>query len=918
MASRLDGIQRANAGLIEELYERFRADPGSVPEDWAIFFSGFELAHPPAGAGPSEGGVFGLVQHHRVFGHLAAWLDPLGERPACPPLLEPATFGLDGDELGREVDWAPFRPGRRGPVRDLVAALRRTYCDTIGVEYMRIGDEERRAWLQERMEAVENHPRPGPGERRLLLRQLLAADGFEEFLHARYPGQKRFSLEGAGALVPMLDALVEAAADAGVEQIVFGMPHRGRLNVLAHVIGKPLEVIFGEFEATALPEEVQGHGDVKYHLGCHADHRTRGGAGVHLDLHYNPSHLEFVDPVVLGAVRAKQDRMGDTGRRRCLPVLLHGDAAFAGEGIVTETLALAGLPRYETGGTVHVVVNNQVGFTTSPERVRESRYPTDAARIEDAPVFHVNGDDPEACMHVVRTALAYRQRFGRDVFVDLVCFRKHGHNEMDDPTFTQPVMYRKVAAHPPVSRLYADRLRAEGALDDAALAGLEAELQSVLRAAHEHARREKRPPPGCPPERAWAGMEWAGEDWTAETAVPRERIEEVARALAAVPDGFSPHRRVAALAAARLEMLRADRVDWGLGEALALGTLLLEGHHVRLSGQDTERGTFSHRHAVLHDARDGRTWVPLEHLAAAQGRCEIFDTPLAETAPVGFEYGYSTADPGTLVVWEAQFGDFINVAQVYVDQFLASAESKWRRMSGLTLLLPHGYEGQGPEHSSARLERFLELCARCNLQVVNLTTPAQLFHALRRQMLRRFRKPLVVMSPKSLLRHRAAVSPVREFTHGFFRTVMDDTGVADPGAVEGVLLVSGKLAYALDEARAAGAGRAAALVRVEQLYPFPRAELEAVLRRYPGARELRWVQEEPANMGAWRATRHRLEAILPPGMRLRLVARRAAPTPATGNYHVHAEQERVLLERALAPFGPGRRGAPDGPEGASS
>lgn len=919
MASRLDAIQRANAAFIDEMYGRFRADPGSVPEDWAVFFAGFELAQPPAGAGRPAGEVFGLVQHHRVFGHLAAWLDPLSGRPACPPLLDPATFGFGEADLGREVDWAPFRPGRRGPLRELLAALRRTYCDTIGVEYMRLVEEERLAWLQERMEAVENHPPADPAERVRLLRQLLEADGFEEFLHARFPGQKRFSLEGAAALVPMLDALVEAAAADGVEQIVFGMPHRGRLNVLAHVIGKPLEVIFGEFEATALPEEVQGHGDVKYHLGCHSDRRTRGGAGVHLDLHYNPSHLEFVNPVVLGAVRAKQDRMGDAGRRRCLPVLLHGDASFAGEGIVTETLAMAALPRYDTGGTVHVVVNNQVGFTTSPGQARTTRYPTDVARVEDAPVFHVNADDPEAALHVVRLAVAYRQRFGRDVFVDLVGYRKHGHNEMDDPTFTQPVMYRAVAAHPPVSRSYADRLRAEGVLDDATLAGLREAVQSTLRAAHEHARADRRPPPTCPPTRAWAGMEWAGADWTAETAVPRERLEEVARALVALPEGFQPHRRIAALARARLEMLREDRVDWGLGEALALGTLLAEGHHVRLSGQDTERGTFSHRHAVLHEANDGRTWVPLEHLGAAQGRCEIFDTPLAETAPVGFEYGYSTADPGTLVVWEAQFGDFVNVAQVYVDQFLASAESKWRRMSGLTLLLPHGYEGQGPEHSSARLERFLELCARCNLQVVNPTTPAQLFHALRRQMHRRFRKPLIVMSPKSLLRHPAAVSPVREFTHGSFRTVIDDATVAEPGAVEGVLLVSGKLYYALEEARAARPDPGLALARLEQLYPFPWAELEALLRRYPGARELRWVQEEPANMGAWRSTRHRLESVLPPGVRLRLVARHASPTPATGNYHVHAEQERALLERALAPSGPGRHAAgPDEREGASS
>jgi len=911
MASRLDAIQRANSAYIEEMYQRFRSDPASVPEEWGIFFAGFELAGParPGGGVPGQpsGEVFGLVQHHRIFGHLAAWLDPLSEAPPRTPLLEPASFGFQESDLDAVVSWEPFKAGGPGPLRDLIAALRRTYCDTVGVESMRLADEERRAWLQERMEPARNHPVPEPAERVRILRQLLLADGFEEFLNTRYPGQKRFSLEGAGALVPMLDRLVETAAAAGVEQIVLGMPHRGRLNVLANVMGKPYEDIFREFEATELPEEIQGHGDVKYHLGYHTDHPTRGAGCVHLDLYFNPSHLEFVDPVVLGAVRAKQDRMGDASRIRCLPVLLHGDAAFAGEGIVTETLALASLPPYDTGGTVHVIVNNQVGFTTSPADARVSRYPTDVARVEDAPVFHVNADDPEAVAHVIGLAVQYRQRFRRDVFVDLVCFRKHGHNELDDPTFTQPVMYRKVAAHPTVSRLYGERLVAEGVLDADGVESLRGEITAAFQAAHQRTRAGRPAPPSRELSGAWKGFEWAGEDWTAATAVPRERLEQIARSLAALPAGFQPHRKVAALAAERLRMLEQDRVDWGLGEALALGTLLVEGHHVRLSGQDTGRGTFSHRHAVLHEGTDGRRHVPLQHLAAGQGRFEIFDTPLAEGAPLGFEYGFSTADPATLVVWEAQFGDFVNVAQVYVDQFLASAESKWRRMSGLTLLLPHGYEGQGPEHSSARLERHLELCARCNLQVVNLTTPAQLFHALRRQMHRRFRKPLIVMSPKSLLRHKAAVSAVRDFTDGAFRTVIEDATVRDPEAVRGILLVTGKFYYALAEARAAHPDVPAALVRVEQLYPFPRAELEALFRRHPNVREVRWVQEEPANMGAWRSTRHRIEGILPPGARLRLVARKAAPTPATGNYHVHVEQEHALLQRAFAEFGPARR-----------
>jgi 2-oxoglutarate dehydrogenase E1 component len=638
---------------------------------------------------------------------------------------------------------------------------------------------------------------------------------------------------------------------------------------------------------------------------------------VHLDLRFNPSHLEFVNPVVLGSLHAHQDVMGDRKRDRGIPVLIHGEAAFAGEGIVPETLAMSGLPAYQTGGVIHIIVNNQVGFTTSPADARVSRYPTDIAKAVDAPVFHVNGDDPEAAVQAILLAVAYRASFQRDVFVDLVCYRRHGHNELDDPTFTQPVMYRTIAAHVPAARRYARRLVAEGVLTEAEVAALEAENAAGLQAAHQRARAEPPPPAHQPLRGAWAGLTWAGDDWGAETAVARETLERVLRATAALPAGFHPHRKIVKLLSDRAQMFEQDRIDWGLGETLAYGSVLLEGRKVRLSGQDTARGTFSHRHAALHDTEDGARYVPLQHLAEGQGAFTVIDTPLNEAGCLGFEYGYSTADPHALVLWEAQFGDFANVAQVYIDQFLASGEAKWQRMSGLVLLLPHGYEGQGPEHSSARLERFLELCANGNMQVCNLTTPAQLFHALRRQLHRSFRKPLVIMSPKSLLRHRQAVSAVAEFTHGGFRNVIDDGRLDDPKTARRVLLVSGKFYYALLEAREARGLADAALVRVEQLYPFPRVELAEVFARYPHARDIRWVQEEPANMGAWRGVRHRIEALLPEGASLRLVARKASPSPATGYYTRHAAQEKALVDRALAEVGPRPARAPGGERSAT-
>ncbi len=907
MSRRLDFVLRENADYIDQQYARWLADPASVPEDWALFFAGMdlgsrrEMAAPGVAAGPYAG-VRSLVHAFREFGHLAARLDPLGDGEDHHPFLEPAAYGLAEADLDREVDGAPFRGEFQGTLRQLLEALRETYCGTLAVEYMDIADPEQREWLASRIEAGNNRPRLSAGERVGVLRGLVAADGFEAFLHARYTGQKRFSLEGGASLVPMLETLIREAGMLGVEGLQIGMPHRGRLNVLANIMKKPLEQIFSEFESSFDHEDIEGQGDVKYHLGFNSSRELPGGRTVYLWLCYNPSHLEFVNPVVLGMMRARQDAVGDTARDRGVPVLIHGDAAFAGEGIVPETLALGQLPAYRTGGTLHVVVNNQVGFTTSPQDSRPTRYPTAIARVLDAPVFHVNGDDPEACVRAMSLALEYRMRFHRDVFVDLVCYRRHGHNEMDDPTFTQPVMYRRIAAHVPASKAYAERLQAEGVLDAAGREKIEAEIDAGFRAAHRRASSDPQAPRRGTPGGLWRGLEWAGDDWSTDTRVPRGTLEQLVHGVTRLPDDFHPHRKIAQLAADRRRMFLEDRIDWSLGETLAYGSLLLEGRNVRLAGQDSGRGTFTHRHAALFDAEDGRRWVPLEHLAVEQGRFEVIDSMLSETAVLGFEYGYSTTDPNTLVLWEAQFGDFANVAQVFTDQFIASGESKWGRMSGLTLLLPHGYEGQGPEHSSARLERFLELCAEDNLQVCNLTTPAQLFHALRRQLHRRFRKPLVIMSPKSLLRHKLVVSPVADFTDGTFAPVIGDPS-ADPARVRRVLLVSGKFHYALLDARAAQRRDDIALVRVEQLYPFPAAELAAELARWPGAREVHWVQEEPENMGAWRHLRERLEAVRPAHATLAVSARREAASPATGFYSVHQQQEQQLIAHAFGVAG---------------
>jgi 2-oxoglutarate dehydrogenase E1 component len=892
-----DDIARANPEYVDALYREYLRDPASVDERWGLVFAGFDLAlRDGARAG---GSIDELVHTYRELGHLVADLDPLGGSPREHPLLGLAELGFTERDLDRVVDWAPFKGGTRGPLRELITALRQTYCGTLGVEYMSVADKARREWLRERIEPRRNRPELSADDRRALLERLVTAEMFEQFLQARYPGQKRFSLEGGEALVPLLDALIEESARLEVVEVVLGMPHRGRLNVLAHVLNKPYEMMFAEFE-DALPDDILGDGDVKYHLGYSSDRRTRAGATLHLSLASNPSHLEFVNPVVEGIVRAKQASRDDGDRRRVAPVLMHGDAAFMGQGIVYETLALSPLPGYTTGGTVHIIVNNQIGFTTSPEDYLFTRYPSDPAQVLRAPVFHVNADDPEAVVQAARLAAGYRQAFRADVFIDFVCYRRHGHNELDDPTLTQPVMYEQIRNHPSVVARYTKRLAEAGVIDEAELAELRRTKRVALEAALATARTERPQPKVFAFGGLWQGLGGAGDDWGADTRVPAERLRAIADALPRHPAEFTPNARVTKLLADRqARVVRGDALDWGTAETLAYGSLLIERTPVRLSGQDVVRGTFGHRHAAIFDATDGRAWVPLNHVQDDQAVLEAVNSPLSEQAVLGFEYGVSSADPRRLTIWEAQFGDFANGAQVIIDQFIASGESKWQRMSGLVLLLPHGYEGQGSEHSSARLERFLQLAAEGNIQVIVPTTPAQIFHALRRQMHRRFRKPLVVMSPKSLLRHPRAVSPLGELTDGGFRLTLDDPN--PPSTTRRLVVCTGKIFYALDGARHERGRDDVALVRIEQLYPFPTEDVRALLARHAAAAEVCWVQEEPANQGAWWFVRPLLSPLLRPDVRFSYIGRVEAASVATGSHAIHQAEEQAIVDQALAP-----------------
>ena len=845
--------------------------------------------------------VLRLIHAYRARGHRVAQSDPLGGQSTYFPELDPAHYGFTNENLDEPYVAGDLPGGSVQTLRQILTRLGKTYCGPIGVEYTHVQDPGRKAWLRELMEESQNHPNLDDDERRSILEKLAATDLFANFLQTKFLGQKRFSLEGGDSLIPLLDHIAESAPSMGIREIVLGMAHRGRLNVLANILGKSYEAIFSEFEDSPDVDAPFGSGDVKYHKGFSTDRIVATGERVHLTLTSNPSHLEAVDPVVEGRAKAKQVRAGDADGETILPVIVHGDAAFAGQGIVAETLNLSQLAGYCTGGTIHIIVNNQIGFTTTPAEARSTLYCTDVAKMIQVPIFHVNGDHPEAVIHVTKLAMAYRQRFGDDVVIDMVCYRRHGHNEGDEPAFTQPRLYQKIRDKKSVKALYLEKLVAGGHVSREEAEEMEARAKNELREALESIQ-SKPPEPDEPyePRGPWTGYSRTRPGEEVDTAVSVERLAEIAEGISRVPSYFSVHKKLRTLLDARAKAISEGKpIDWGLGEALAFGSLLLEGTPVRLSGQDSSRGTFSHRHAVLVDQQSGEEYAPLDHIRDNQARFEVYDSLLSEAAVLGFEYGYSLADPSSLVLWEAQFGDFANGAQVIIDQFITSAHVKWGRMSGLVMLLPHGYEGQGPEHSSARPERFLQICAEDCLQVVNCTSSAQFFHVLRRQMLRDYRAPLVVLTPKSLLRHPNAASKVEHFSEGRFEEVIDDPVASErPDEVKTVVACSGKVYYDLVAERAErleGREHEMAILRIEELYPWPEGELSECLGRYASASDHVWCQEEPRNMGAWTFVRDRIREILGAERPLRYAGRDEAASPAVGSPRIHRQQLEAFL-----------------------
>lgn len=928
-----------NAPYVEEMYEAYLDNPGSVPDNWRAYFDA--LQHVPAVDGSEardvphapviesfaqrakanafankassadlavarkQVHVQSLIAAYRFLGNRWAELDPLKRAPRPKiPELDPAFYDLTESDMDISFSAAnSYFGGETMTLRQIVQALRETYCGSIGAEFMHGSDPAEKRWWQERLEKARSKPSFSAEKKKAILERLTAAEGLERYLHTKYVGQKRFSLEGGESFIAAMDELIKRAGERGVQEIVIGMAHRGRLNVLVNTLGKMPKDLFAEFEHTAAEDLPAG--DVKYHQGFSSDVSTPGGP-VHLSLAFNPSHLEIVNPVVEGSVRARQDRRGDTAGKQVLPVLVHGDAAFGGQGVVQETLAMAQTRGYRTGGTVHIVINNQIGFTTSdPRDLRSTWYCTDVVKMIEAPVLHVNGDDPEAVVWAMQLCMDYRAEFGKDVVLDIVCFRKLGHNEQDTPALTQPLMYKKIAAHPGTRKLYADKLVAQGVIP----ADLPDAMVKAYRAAMDEGRHTV--DPVLTNFKSKYATDWSpflGKKWTdsCDTAIPATEWKRLAEKLTALPKDFTAHNLVAKLYADRAAMGRGEiNVDWGMGEAMAFASLVASGYPVRLSGEDSGRGTFTHRHAVLHDQNrtnwDEGTYIPLQNVAEGQAPFTVIDSILSEEAVLGFEYGYAAAEPNTLTIWEAQFGDFANGAQVVIDQFIASGEVKWGRANGLVMMLPHGYEGQGPEHSSARLERFMQLAADNNMQIVQPTTASQIFHVLRRQMLRMFRKPLVIMTPKSLLRAKDATSPLVEFTKGEFKTVIGEQSadiVADQ--VKRVIVCSGKVYYDLVRKREEKKAQDVAIIRVEQLYPFPHKAFAAELKKYPNASDIVWCQDEPQNQGAWFFVQHYVHENMLDGQKLGYAGRPASASPACGYAHLHQEQQKALLDQAFA------------------
>ncbi len=950
LASAFNG---ANAAFIADQYARWASNPGSVDPSFAELFAAMDddargvledasgaswapqtysvaepepAAKPGAKAAPAAAAAgitpeqvraaaldslraLMLIRAYRVRGHLEAKLDPLGlQTPKSHPELDPATYGFGPGDLDRPIFIDNVLGRESATIREIVRIVRASYCGPIGVEFMHIQDPEQKAWIQRRIEGAPWTAGFDAAAKRTILQQLTEAEGFEAFCQRRYVGTKRFGLEGGEVTIPALHAIIDTAARDGVNEVAIGMPHRGRLNTLVNIVRKPLPAIFSEFGGNSFkPDDVQGSGDVKYHLGTSTDIEV-AGHNVHISLQPNPSHLEAVDPVVVGKVRARQDMAGDTkGRHSVMGILMHGDAAFAGQGLVYETLAMSQLIGYRTGGTIHLIVNNQIGFTTVPAHAYSGLYCTDVAKAVQCPILHVNGDEPEAVMFCARLAAEFRMQFATDFVLDIVCYRRYGHNETDEPAFTQPVMYRAIKDRPTTRTLYAARLAAEGSVPADEAKRMWDEEAARLEDAYK-AGQAYRPNKAEWLEGHWSGLQQSkqpDEQQEDPTALTAEQLQAIGRALSTPPSDFDLNPKIARQLDAKRAMFdTGEGVDWSTGEALAFGGLLLDGNRVRLSGEDVQRGTFSQRHAVLTDQTNQNEYVPLNNIQGEQAKIEIYNSLLSEQGVLGFEYGYTLADPKVLVLWEAQFGDFANGAQVIIDQFLASGETKWLRMSGLTLLLPHGYEGQGPEHSSARLERYLQLCAERNMTVCNLTTPANYFHALRRQLKRNFRKPLVIMTPKSLLRHKLAVSPVADMAEGsHFRFVIPEVDtLAAPEAVHRVVICSGKVYYDLLAERRDKGVNDVAIVRLEQIHPFPEHTLGAVLKPYANA-EVVWCQEEPANMGAWSFVDRRIERVMGAvGMktsRPSYAGRPDAASPATGLAKVHTAEQAALVRDAL-------------------